>query len=371
MRILLILSLLLFMSACEEPLEIPPATPASGHITVVDQIGPAGNTGWWPTLALDSKEQPHLAWCDVWNGDLKYATRAKDGSWTPITVAREGAVGKYTSLAVGPDDKPAISYYDQTMKFLKFSFEGADGVWNHENVAWGLEAGMGSELRFDAEGRPNLFYYLPSGKFVHGRRNKDGTWSKKVIMVVTGAFSIKISPVLRKDGFWISFVNWNFKDTELILAKPVNAEAQTYTTEVIEDRDGPGWRSHLSFNAKGEPQILYSQNKRRQLWIAEPGPEGWKHSQILQETLTFSASLTEQQTFAVAFEDMTGPMSEAGGTVKIARGRGTVWKQETVDHEGPGGEHLSLVTTKSGKAIIAYFSRTIRGLKVFDETRAP
>jgi hypothetical protein len=64
-------------------------------------------------------------------------------------------------------------------------------------------------------------------------------------------------------------------------------------------------------------------------------------------------------------------MSEAGGAVKIARGRGTVWKQELIDHEGPGGEHLSLVTTQSGKAIIAYFSQTIRGLKVYDETLTP
>jgi len=370
MRILLVILLLSVATACEEPLEIPPATPAKGQITVIDQIGPAGKTGWWPTLALDSKEQPHLAWCDVWNGDLKYAKRSKDGSWTPVTVAHEGAVGKYTNIAIGPDDRPTISYYDQTMKFLKFAFQGADDQWHHENVAWGLEAGMGSELRFDNQGRPNLFYYLPSGKLVHGRRDKQGNWTKKVMMVVTGAFSIKISPVLRKDGFWVSFVNWNFKDTVLLLARPLDQEAQTYNIETIADRDGPGWRSQLFFD-NNKPQILYSQNKRRQIWIAETGPEGWKHTQILHETLTFSASLTNQKTYAIAFEDMTGPMSETGGIVKIARGRGTVWKQELIDHEGPGGEHLSMVTTKNGQAIIAYYSRTIRGLKVYDETVTP
>lgn len=370
-RLTFLLVLLLGASfGCEEPIEHPPATPGTGQITVVDQIGPAGKTGWWPTIALDSQETPHLAWCDVWNGDLKYATRASDGSWNPVTVAREGAVGKYTSLAVGPDDRPAISYYDQTMKFLKFSFQDAEGKWNHENVAWGLEAGMGSELRFDAQGRPNLFYYLPSGKLVHGRRSKDGSWSKKVIMEVTGAFSVKISPVLREDGFWVSFVNWNFKDTILLLARPTDQEAQTYSIETIAERDGPGWRSQLFFE-NNKPQIIYSQNRRRQIWLAQTSPEGWKYTQVIHNALTFSAKLTEQKTYAIAYEDMTGPSTDTSGVVKILRGRGTVWKQDSVDHEGPGGEHLAMVTTKSGKAIVAYFSRTIRGLKIYDETVKP
>ena len=53
-RVTLLLVLLLSVSfGCEEPVEHPEPTPGIGQITVVDQIGPAGNTGWWPTLALD------------------------------------------------------------------------------------------------------------------------------------------------------------------------------------------------------------------------------------------------------------------------------------------------------------------------------
>lgn len=355
------------LMACEKTRELPPATQATGQITVVDRIGPAGETGWWPSIAIDSTDRPHLAWCDVWNGDLRYANRAADGSWTPITVAEEGAVGKYANLAIGPQDLPAIAYYDQTMKFLKFAFQDSAGKWHTENVAWGLEAGMGNELRFDAQGRPNIFYYLPSGKLAQGRRSKDGKWTKKIVTEVTGGFSVRISPVLRKNGFWLSFVDWNFKDTVLHLARPTDSEAMTYTIETIADRDGPGWRSQLFFK-NDSPQILYSQNRRRQLFLAEKKKNEWVHTVLLEEALTFSGRLSEQHTYTIAYEDMTGPMPEAGGVVKIVRGRGTVWKQELVDHEGPGGEHLNMVTTKAGKAIIAYYSRTIRGVKVYDET---
>ena len=106
-RLTLLLVLLAALAmGCDEPVEHPAPTPGKGQITVIDQIGPAGKTGWWPTLALDSKERPHLAWCDVWNGDLKYAARANDGSWTPLPLPAKGAVGKYTSLAVGPTTDP-------------------------------------------------------------------------------------------------------------------------------------------------------------------------------------------------------------------------------------------------------------------------
>ena len=56
------------------------------------------------------------------------------------------------------------------------------------------------------------------------------------------------------------------------------------------------------------------------------------------------------------------------GSVKLIRGRGQNWKLVHIDHEGPGGEHLAMALNDRGQAVIAYFSRTVRGIKVYDES---
>ena len=133
----LLLSVLIFtLVACEERAELPPETKAKGHITVIDTIGPEGNTGWWPNVVIDSKQIPHISYCDAYHGNMMYAVRENDGNWRREVVNSDGAVGKYASMALGPQDQPALAYYDQTMKYLRYSYRTAEGKWEHERVAW-------------------------------------------------------------------------------------------------------------------------------------------------------------------------------------------------------------------------------------------
>jgi len=348
---------------CDDELDIPAAEVAQGTISVLDTGGPRGRTGWWPSVAFDSQDTPHVSYCDAYHGDLKYATRV-GRSWKVSSVISKGKVGKYTALAVDSRRRPAITFYDQDMKYLRYAWQVEDGTWKDERIAWGLEVGMGGELRFDEKDVPHLFYYIPSGSLIHAHKPAaDAKWVKRVVAEATGGFSVRISPVLRPDGFWLSFVDWNFKDTALHLARPT---ADGFEVELIADRRGPGWRSQLLFE-NDQPVILFSQSFTEDMRMARRVDDDWEFTRVLRQASNFAAVATPGGDVVVAYEDVAHS-SAGAGTLKLLRRHDGEWKRYTVDTEGPAGSYLSLATDSMGRALVAYYSATIRGIKVYDES---
>ena len=51
-------------------------------------------------------------------------------------------------------------------------------------------------------------------------------------------------------------------------------------------------------------------------------------------------------------------------------GKPKSWKHQSIDLNGPNGNHLALSQHK-GKIIAAYYSQAVRGLKIYDELLSP
>ncbi len=356
---LLVLALL---SACEKELELPQAIGGRGTITVIDTGGATGRTGWWPSVAFSSDDEPHLSYCDAHRGNLMYAAR-KDGQWQTEVVEHRGAVGKYTALAVDSKGEPAIAFYDQGHKYLRYAWR-EDGEWKTERIAWGLEIGMGSELVFDERDIAHLFYYVPSGRLIHNQRTGPGSWQAQTVDDAVGGFSAKISVIPRKDGFWVTYVNWGFKDTALMLARPKPEGG--YAVETIAEKRGPGWRSVLYFEDES-PRVVYSQSLKERIKLAQHKQNGWEPVTLLRRAANFAGTQAPNGDLILAYEDIF--WGHAGnGTVKYLRLSGGSWKRVVVDDEGPAGEYIDVATDSKGKPLIAYYSEAIRGLKVYDET---
>ncbi|RMG12562.1 MAG: hypothetical protein D6729_16280, partial [Deltaproteobacteria bacterium] len=90
-----------------------PAGPRGG----IDEPGPA--VGRFTDIVAAGDGTLHVSYYDRDNGDLKYARRAGDGSWSTHTVDAAGDVGWFTSITLTPAGEPLIAYFSR-------AGEGAD-----------------------------------------------------------------------------------------------------------------------------------------------------------------------------------------------------------------------------------------------------
>lgn len=73
------------------------------------------------SLAIDSKDVPHIAYCDVASKSLIYATRSPLGVWTTQTAVHGPDLIRMPFLALSPAGSPGIAYYDLTSHELIFA----------------------------------------------------------------------------------------------------------------------------------------------------------------------------------------------------------------------------------------------------------
>ena len=89
------------------------------------------DVGRYPSIVSDNGVQ-HIAYRDVTNQDLKYATD-KSGSWVYTTLDSTGDVGYYTSIVMDSNGKLHISYFDTTANTLKYATDKS-GSWVNSTV---------------------------------------------------------------------------------------------------------------------------------------------------------------------------------------------------------------------------------------------
>lgn len=355
----------LLLVACEEEVELPDAVAGRGAILVLDADAPSGRTGWWPDVVFDAQDVPHIAYCDAERGDLVYATR-EGSQWQRTIVEERGAVGKYVSLAVNSKGEPGIAFYDQTQKYLRYAWR-REGNWQTERVAWGLEIGHGSVLHYDTNDVAHLFYYVPSGRLVHNVRTPDGKWQASTLTPAVGGFSARLSLVDRPEGYWLSFVNWGFKDTTLMLAEKPNDG--TLTLHTIAEDDGPGWRSFVVFEKGPKPTLLFSESLKERIKIARPTKNGWDNRLLIRRAGNFAGAALPSGGWVIAYEDIF--WGNAGnGLVKYLRYEGGVFTKVEVDSDAPAGEYIDVAVNSKGELLIAYYADRVKGLKIYDESRA-
>ncbi len=117
--------------------------------------------GWWATLALDSSDNPHIAYCSESTQELKYA-RLTDSGWTVETIdsARET-----TSLVLDSLDNPHIAYGWVHPKnfYIHAKYCHFDGTsWKSELI--GAKASGWTSMALDRWGLPHVSYYQAWGK---------------------------------------------------------------------------------------------------------------------------------------------------------------------------------------------------------------
>jgi hypothetical protein len=96
------------------------------------------------TLSLDSMGKPHIIFRNGSTGTLMYASRKAYSSWDMETVDdTTGNVGYYPSMALDSSDRPHVSYWEYTGTILKYATVSSPGVDRigvvRSNTTWLLD----------------------------------------------------------------------------------------------------------------------------------------------------------------------------------------------------------------------------------------
>ncbi|MBU1120585.1 BNR repeat-containing protein, partial [Candidatus Micrarchaeota archaeon] len=134
-----------------------PDTTDKGHAWHIETVDNEGSVGSFPSIALDSSNNPHISYGDSTNSDLKYAYH--DGSqWNIETVDNGSGAGQYTSIALDSSNNPHISYWYGGTQDLKYAYyDGSQ--WNTETIDSNDFVGLFTSIALDSSNNPHISYY--------------------------------------------------------------------------------------------------------------------------------------------------------------------------------------------------------------------
>lgn len=333
----------------------PRSTKYMWVVTTVANVGTCLEDG--ASLALNDRDEPSISYLVLYDtpaqvAGLWYAHWEMDG-WVSELVDQGNAHGMYSSLALDSRQRPHISYRSGDAKFLKYAFWDGN-QWQVEPV--GLQ-GWSSSLALDQQDRPHITY-LGSFQRPSYAVRADAGWKTEAIEPVFTSSSIPLA--LDADGRpHVSYVSgldlhYAYHDGTDWSIETVDAGITTTVSS------GPiGAYSALELDDQGNPHISYSQYfvdsyagpKPAALYYAVRPTAAWITETVspVKETGYFSSlALDKDGQPHISYWETNIP------DLRYTEWNGTSWETEIVDDrvnlQGP----TSLKLDSKGLPHIAY-----------------
>ncbi|MFA4985933.1 MAG: CFI-box-CTERM domain-containing protein [Candidatus Brocadiia bacterium] len=230
-------------------------------------VATIGNTGQFPSIALDNLNYPHVSYYDASNGDLRYA-HWTGVNWELILVDGDGDVGQYSTIALLSTPNgivPAIAYYDATNRVLKYAERSGSGFATQTVTAAGNDCGKFASLAFDGfRNIPSIAYYDATNGDVMFASRLGGIWTSEVVFGDgdVGRFSALAFNADNEPGVCY----YDLTNRDLKYSQKHNG---TWMAPVTVDSDGDvGQFCSLKFTANNIPMISYADYGRETLKFA-------------------------------------------------------------------------------------------------------
>lgn len=155
-------------------------TSSDGGISwsAAENVDTSADVGQFSSIALDTNNNPVIAYYDATNKRLKLAYKS-GGSWT-VRVVDSGVnnLGMYASMKVGSDNSVHISYFDADTADLKYArADSPAGVFVTETAYAPSMAGFFTSLALDAYNNPHIAMYEFSNNAIFYASKSAGSWT--------------------------------------------------------------------------------------------------------------------------------------------------------------------------------------------------
>jgi hypothetical protein len=315
---------------------------ADWHIETVDSNGDIVS----PTsLALDSSDNPHIAYCnhDGINKDLMYAHW--DGSaWQLETVASNGW---FPSLALDSFGNPHISYCDFSTNDLTYSrWDGS--AWQTETLEL---VGYYNSLVLDSSNYPHIMYQYQSGSgdllYTHWNGS---SWQTDTVDSIGAAGGFN-SLMLDSSGYpHVSYYDWSNENL-----KYAHWDGSAWQTETVDSAGRVGTYTSLVLNSSVYPCISYYDAIEEDLKYARWDGTTWQIETVdsagdvgMDTSLVLDSSGYPR----ISYYDYSNE------NLKYAHWNGSIWQFEAIDTAGSVGSYTSIKLDSSGISHISYWHNT-------------
>jgi putative cofactor-binding repeat protein/parallel beta-helix repeat protein len=339
----------------------PSPTPVSqiNGIQVVESA--AADVGMYSSLALDSNNNPHIAYFNLFrpeNTSVKYA-KWTGSNWSIQTVDGNGITGVFPSLALDSKDNPYIVYRDMPM--LKYaSWTGSK--WVFQSIGSPGEYGSDNSLALDADDNPRLSYRETMNSELRYASFDNSRWTLDIVDAEGTACGSYNSLALDSSS------NPHICYMQSIPAgglKYAHYDGLAWHVETVDSGGaGVGFDTSIAVDSTGKVHISYfsfiTGTFNCYLKYAVSSDSGWKIT-------TVDAGNGVGQDTSLALDSQDNPhisyYDGGNGDLRYAWWNGSAWNIRVIDSVGDVGSGTSLALDTNDEAHISYYDHTNTDLK--------
>ena len=248
------------------------------NIQIVDTKANVGGC----SIALDSADNPHIAYSDYVNDNVNLMYASWNGSdWNIQTVDSSGAPGS-NSLALDSSNNPHISYYDIANENLKYAYWTGSN-WSTQTVDPSRGAGS---LALDSHNNPHISYSMSNYLMYAWWNGSD--WSiqnvdSSVAFFSNGYLALDASGTPHISYFdFANAVGYSSGDT-----KYAYWTGSTWNIQTVDSNENIISPGPIALDSGGNPHISY--------FRAHPGQVTYSYGALMYAKLAESTPLSASQ----------------------------------------------------------------------------